>query len=65
MAHNARFDMGFLRNEFHRVGIEFRQLIVCTVKLSRKLYPQYRRHNLDTLIQRHHVNFDAWYRAYR
>jgi DNA polymerase-3 subunit epsilon len=27
--------------------------VLCTVKLSRKLYPQHHRHNLDVLIERH------------
>jgi DNA polymerase-3 subunit epsilon len=53
IAHNARFDYGFLRCEFKRLGIEFRAPTLCTVKLSRKLFPQHHRHNLDTLVTRH------------
>jgi DNA polymerase-3 subunit epsilon len=53
IAHNVRFDYGFLKNEFKRVGIDFRSPVLCTVKLSRKLYPQYPRHSLDSLIERH------------
>lgn len=53
VAHNARFDYGFLKNEFKRVGIDFRAPMLCTVKLSRKLYPQHHKHSLDTLIARH------------
>lgn len=53
IAHNARFDYGFLKTEFKRLGIEFRADVVCTVKLSRALYPEHHRHNLDSLIERH------------
>ncbi|WP_300318850.1 3'-5' exonuclease family protein [Accumulibacter sp.] len=53
VAHNARFDYGFLRCEFQRLGIDFRTPTLCTVKLSRKLFPQHHRHNLDTLVSRH------------
>ncbi len=53
VAHNARFDHGFLRNEFKRAGIEFKPPVLCTVKLSRKLYPQHSKHSLDALIARH------------
>jgi DNA polymerase-3 subunit epsilon len=35
IAHNARFDYGFLKNEFKRLGITFRAPVLCTVKLSR------------------------------
>jgi len=52
-AHNARFDYGFLRREFRRVGHAYRAPVLCTVKLSRSLFPEHRLHNLDALIVRH------------
>lgn len=55
IAHNARFDHGFLRSEFERVGMAFRPPVVCTVRLSRRLYPEHKRHNLDSLIERHRL----------
>jgi DNA polymerase-3 subunit epsilon len=55
IAHNARFDYGFLKNEFNRLGMTFRPTVLCTVKLSRALYPQYRHHNLDSLMERHNL----------
>ena len=56
IAHNVRFDHGFLRHEFERVGHKFRPKLLCTVKLSRSLYPEHRRHNLDALIERHQLD---------
>ncbi len=53
IAHNARFDYGFVRNEFQRLGERFRADVLCTVRLSRRLFPQHPRHNLDSLIERH------------
>lgn len=53
VAHNARFDYGFVKSEFRRLGQAFSARVLCTVKLSRKLYPAYRRHNMDALIARH------------
>ena len=63
IAHNARFDYGFLKNEFKRLGIAFRAPVLCTVKLSRTLYPEFHRHNLDSLIERHGLQADARHRA--
>ncbi len=63
VAHNARFDYGFLKNEFKRVGLDFRATVLCTVKLSRKLYPQHHRHNLDSLIERHGLQAGDRHRA--
>jgi DNA polymerase III subunit epsilon len=63
VAHNARFDYGFLKNEFKRIGIDFRASVLCTVRLSRKLYPEFSRHNLDSLIERHRLQVDDRHRA--
>lgn len=63
IAHNARFDYGFLRNAFRQHGHPFRSEVLCTVKLSRKLFPQERRHNLDSLIERHGLKANARHRA--
>ena len=63
VAHNARFDYGFLRNEFRRAGRRYASRVLCTVKLSRKLYPNEARHNLDALMARHGVACEARHRA--
>jgi len=59
IAHNARFDYGFLRNAFRQSGRALRCNVLCTVKLSRKLFPEEAKHNLDALIQRHGLNADG------
>ena len=63
VAHNARFDHGFLKNAFRRMDRAFRPPVLCTVRLSRKLYPGYSRHNLDALIERHRLVVDMRHRA--
>ena len=63
IAHNARFDCGFLKHEFDRVGLSYAPRVLCTVKLSRKLFPEHRRHNLDSLIERHGLRCSARHRA--
>ena len=63
VAHNARFDYGFLVNEFKRLDADFDAEVLCTVKFSRALYPQHHRHGLDALIERHGLRCDARHRA--
>jgi DNA polymerase III subunit epsilon len=63
VAHNARFDYGFLRQAFERAGIRYAARTLCTVKLSRRLYPGHARHNLDGLIARHGPQCRARHRA--
>ncbi|MGZ5073391.1 MAG: 3'-5' exonuclease, partial [Usitatibacter sp.] len=53
VAHNARFDYGFIKNEFRRAEIAFTAEVLCTVRLSRKLYPDAIGHSLDAIIARH------------
>lgn len=53
VAHNARFDHGHLRAAFRRAGLDMRPQVLCTVKLSRRLFPEHRHHGLDHLVERH------------
>jgi DNA polymerase-3 subunit epsilon len=63
VAHNARFDYGFLKHEFGRLGQAFTVKVLCTVKLSRRLFADAAQHNLDSLIERHHLPSPDRHRA--
>lgn len=56
VAHNSRFDYQFLRLAFKRCGRHMSMLQLCTVKLSRQLYPQHFKHNLDSIIERFDIH---------
>ncbi len=63
VAHNARFDYSFLRTEFRRVDVNFSAKVLCTVKLSRRLFPEHPRHGLDAVMERHRLTCSARHRA--
>jgi DNA polymerase-3 subunit epsilon len=63
VAHNARFDYGFLRTEFRRLDVRFRAPVLCTVKLSRRIDPGVRGHSLDAVMERHGLSCAARHRA--
>lgn len=63
VAHNVRFDHGFLLNEFARLEVPLRVKTLCTVRLSRLLYPQHKGHGLDAIMQRHSLSTNARHRA--
>jgi DNA polymerase-3 subunit epsilon len=63
VAHNARFDYGFIKASFKRLGMDFRPKVLCTVKLSRMLFPHQARHNLDTIVAAHGLTVSARHRA--
>ena len=49
VAHNASFDIGFLRREFALLGMSLNNRSLCTLKMSRKLYPYLPDHKLKTV----------------
>jgi DNA polymerase-3 subunit epsilon len=63
VAHNARFDYSFLKSEFSRIGINYTAKPLCSVKLSRNLYPQFKRHGLSEIIKRFKLNIENRHRA--
>ena len=63
VAHNARFDYAFVRNEFKRLGISISAPTLCTVRLSRKLYPKHRKHGLESIIERYGIPVEKRHRA--
>ena len=63
VAHNARFDFSFLKQSFARCGLQLNSKTLCSVRLSRKLFPQYSRHGLDRIIERLGISIDDRHRA--
>ena len=63
VAHNVRFDYGFIRREFALLGDAWRSPNLCTVRLSRALYPEMPRHNLDAVMERHGISIEHRHRA--
>ncbi len=64
VAHNARFDYSFIKNEFRRLSLAFSPRQICTVKLSKLLFPRFKKHNLDSLIERLNLVCENRHRAY-
>ena len=67
VAHNVKFDYGFVREEFARLGYNFNRKTICTVQLSRKLLPGHSSYSLGKLCcdlnieikERHRASGDA------
>jgi DNA polymerase-3 subunit epsilon len=63
VAHNAPFDYGFIKEEFRRQGYGFSMDALCSVRLSRALFPEHPRHNLDEIIKRFAISCENRHRA--
>ncbi len=57
VAHNTDFDIGFLGFEYSRIGQGLRNRHICTLKLSRKLYPGLQNYRLET-VTKHVLGID-------
>jgi DNA polymerase-3 subunit epsilon len=64
VAHNVSFDYSFFGAEFRRAGDRFAMDKLCTVRLSRALYPSERSHKLDEVIRRGGYQVANRHRAY-
>lgn len=64
VAHNARFDYNFIKSEFRRLNIPFTKKNICTVQLSRKIFPQYKSHSLGNICKDLGIQVDNRHRAF-
>jgi len=63
VAHNAGFDVPFMRRRGAASGLIFQNPVFDTLALSRALYPDMRRHRLDTLTKKLGVKLEGHHRA--
>ncbi|MBK1883415.1 VRR-NUC domain-containing protein [Luteolibacter pohnpeiensis] len=63
VAHNANFDYGFLRDEYTRLGQNFRRPTLCTVVAMRKFYPGLESYKLSRLCDEFSISLDRHHRA--
>ncbi len=67
VAHNAKFDYSFIRQEFKSLGFNFRRSVIDTVTLCRKFFPGHRSYSLGNICRdlcipingRHRASGDA------
>jgi len=63
VAHNADFDMGFLEHHSHVLGHNVNNPYLCTLQLSRALFPTLSRHGLAAMAKHHGISLENHHRA--
>ncbi len=63
VAHNVNFDYSFIKEEFSRLGYDFKRNTLCTVKLSRKIIPGKRSYSLGNLCDELGIIINGRHRA--
>ncbi len=63
VAHNVTFDYSFVREEFRRLGYEYKRKTMCTVRLSRKYLPGHASYSLGRICSDLNIRIDGRHRA--
>lgn len=63
VAHNAEFDIGFIRQDAMKLGIPFQPVVIDTLWLARALVPENKRFGLGTLVKQFKVTLENHHRA--
>lgn len=63
VAHNVRFDYTFIKEEFARLGYTYTRKQLCTVRLSRKVFPGLPSYSLENLIHHFGIKVTERHRA--
>ncbi len=63
VAHNAEFDLAFLRSACQRQGYQIDYPCFCTLKMARQLLPELESKNLDSLAKHYNLSFSARHRS--
>jgi len=63
VAHNVRFDYSFIRHEFENLGYTFSKKQLCTVRLSKKVFPGLNSYSLGSLIRHFGIAVTSRHRA--
>jgi DNA polymerase-3 subunit epsilon len=63
VAHNARFDYSFIRQEFKSLGFNYKRNLLDTVALSRKLIPGHRSYSLGNICRDLEIVINGRHRA--
>ncbi len=64
VAHNAKFDYGFIKREFSALDEYFQRDLLCTVQLSRKIFPGLKSYSLGNLCESLEIMIENRHRAH-
>ena len=63
VAHNADFDMGFIKYNVHKLGLKLQNKYIDTLAISRRIFPEFEKHKLGIIAENLGIEVDNAHRA--
>ena len=63
VAHNANFDVGFIKYNAEKLGLEFSNTYIDTLALAKELFPDFKRYKLGIIAEKLGIKVDVAHRA--
>ena len=63
VAHNANFDVGFIRYNAEQLGLKFDNTFIDTLALAKELYPDFKKYKLGYIAEQLNIKVDVAHRA--
>ena len=63
VAHNVKFDYRVLKKEFSRIGMKFQRDLLCTIELSKVVFPEMKSYSLGKLVSNLGIKIKNRHRA--
>ena len=63
VAHNASFDIGFIKENARKLGLKFDNTYIDTLALAKELFPDYKKYKLGIIAENLNIKVDVAHRA--
>ena len=63
VAHNANFDVGFIKYNAENLGLEFNNTYIDTLALAKELFPDFKKYKLEIIAEKLGIKVDVAHRA--
>ncbi len=63
VAHNADFDMGFLKHNFEQYGYKFENTYIDTLRLAKVIFPEFKKYKLGLIADKLDIKVEVAHRA--
>ena len=63
VAHNASFDVGFIKENARKLGLKFDNTYIDTLALAKELFPNYKKYKLGIIAENLNIKVDVAHRA--